>query len=392
VLHDPRTFDKGGPLFDKARLLVGDGLVTSDFGTHRRQRRLIQPAFTSDRLAGYTELMRGVVEADLTAWRAGRTLDLGRAMHALTLRIAARTMFGARLDEAAVARVVAVMPVIMQGVYQRMIIPAGWVHRLPLPVNRRFERARAAMHEVIRDTVRAYRRSGRDHGDVLSILVRDTGGAGLSDEEIHDQVMTLLIGATEPPGDALTWVFHLLAEHPRVERAVHAEVDAVLDGNPATLDHLPALGQVRRVVLEALRCFPPAWLLSRAVTVDTDLAGYPVPRGATVLFSPYQRHHDPAVFADPLRFDPERWRDPPPGAKAALLPFGAGNRKCIGDEVALAELALIVATVATRFRLRPAPGTVARPLARASLSPVRVLMTPRPRRPRRVAPRASGAR
>ncbi|MET7394979.1 cytochrome P450 [Dactylosporangium sp. NPDC005572] len=374
VLNDPRTFDKGGPLFDKARLLVGDGLVSSDFATHRRQRRLVQPAFTTSRLGGYAALMSEQIEAELATWRPGQTFDLARAMHTLTLRVAARTMFGAQLDERAIADVVAAMPMIMRGVYQRMIVPAEWVHRLPLPGNRQFEQARATMHRVIRQTVEAYRRSGVDHGDVLSILVRADTDAPLRDEEIHDQVMTLLIGGTEPPGDALTWVFHLLAGHPDTERAVHAEVDAVLGGAPAGLSHLPALEEVRRVVLEALRLYPPAWLLSRAATRDTVLAGRPVPRGAIVLFSPYQGHHDPRVFPDPERFDPDRWRSPSPAARSAFLPFGAGNRKCVGDEVALTELAVTVASVASRFRLRPAPGSVVRPQPRASLSAGRVLM------------------
>ncbi|NBM17239.1 cytochrome P450 [Streptomyces sp. GC420] len=380
VLHDPRTFDKGGPLFEKARLLVGDGLVSSDFTTHRRQRLLMQPAFATSRLPGYTRLMAEQVDAALAGWQQGRTLDVGREMHTLTLRVAARTMFGAQLGEQAVAEVVECMPAIMRGVYQRMLVPADWVHRLPLPVNRRFEDARATMHRIIRDTVDSYRRAGRDHGDVLSILVssRDEHGASLGDEEIHDQVMTLLIGATEPPGDALTWVFHLLAQDPEAERALHAEIDDVVRGGSAgsigTAD-LPRLEHTQRVVLEALRLYPPAWLLSRTTTRDTELVGHPVPKGATVLFSPYQLHHDPDVFPDPLRFDPGRWRSAPAAARAALLPFGAGNRKCIGDEVALTELAVVVAAVASRFRLRPVPGTAVRPLARASLGAEGVLMT-----------------
>ncbi|WP_338700410.1 cytochrome P450 [Streptomyces sp. Q6] len=379
VLHDPRTFDKGGPLFEKARLLVGDGLVSSDFVTHRRQRLLMQPAFASARLPAHARPVAEETAATLADWHPGRTVDVGHEMHRLTLRIAARSLFGGQLGERAVAEVVDSMPVIMRGVYQRMLVPAGWAHRLPLPANRRFARARATLHRVIRDTVHAYREAGRDHGDVLSILVssRDDHGDALSDQEIHDQVMTLMIGATEPPGDALTWVFHLLAAHPRIERALHAEIDDATRAHAGPLgpDALPNLELTRRVILETLRRYPPAWLLSRTVTRDTTLGGHRLARGATVLFSPYQLHHDPALFPDPLRFDPDRWLDPSPMSRAALLPFGAGNRKCIGDEVALTELTLVVAAVAARFRLRPVPGTVVRPLARASLGAGRVAMT-----------------
>ncbi|GIJ26733.1 cytochrome P450 [Micromonospora qiuiae] len=386
VLHDPRAFDKGGPLFERARLVVGDGLVSSDYATHRRQRRLVQPAFAANRLAGYAALISAQVEAELASWRAGHPFDVGRAMHALALRVAARTMFGGQLAEPAVASVVAALPVIMRGVYQRMIIPGEFVHRLPVRANRRFEQAQATMRRVISDTLRAHRRSGRDLSDVLSILAGRDGTAALRDDEIHDQVMTMLIGGTEPPGDAMSWVLHLLATHSADERAVQEEVDAVLDGRPVDSDHLPDLVRVRRAVTEAMRLYPPAWLLSRAVTRDTELAGYPVARGTTVLFSPYQRHHDPEIFPDPLRFDPDRWCDPSPAARAALLPFGAGNRKCIGDEMALTELVMTVAAVMSRFRLRPERDSVVRPVARASLSPGRVLMIAEPRRASRSTP------
>ncbi|MER5638814.1 cytochrome P450 [Kitasatospora sp. NPDC002227] len=395
VLHEPRVFDKGGPLFEKARLLVGNGLVSSDFITHRRQRLLLQPAFHAHRLPGYQQLMAGQLDAALDGWRPGQVLDLGHELHALTLRVAARTMFGSGLDERAVAEVVGAMPVIMRGVYQRMILPVEWAHRLPLPANRRFERARATMHRVIRETVQAYRRAGRDHGDVLSILVgaRDEHGAALSGQEIHDQVMTLLIGATEPPGDALTWVFLLLAGHPEAERRVQAEADAVLGGRPATAlaaADLPRLAHTRRVVTEALRRYPPAWLLSRTATADTELAGQRIPRGSTVLFSPYQCQHDPRAFPEPTRFDPDRWLDPSPAARAAWLPFGAGNRQCIGDELAMTELVLAVTAVAARYRLCPAPGAAPRPLARASLGAEGALMTVERRTPR--PPRAAALR
>lgn len=386
VLHDARTFDKGGPLFEKARLLVGDGLVSSDFTTHRRQRLLLQPGFHTARSAGYQQLMTQQLEATLATWRTGQVLDLGHAMHTLTLQVAARTMFGDQLDDRAIGEVVVAMPVIMRGVYQRMILPVDWTHRLPLPANRRFERARATMHRIIGDTVRAYRRGGQDHHDLLSILVhsRDEHGAGLTEDEIHDQVMTLLIGATEPPGDALTWIISLLAAHPEAERAVQAEADRVLGCRPATAltpDDLPHLEHTHRVVQEALRLYPPAWLLTRTTTRDTELAGHLVQKGSTVLFSPYQTQHHPRVFREPQRFVPDRWRDPTAAARLAMLPFGAGNRKCIGDEVALTELVVATAAVAAKFRLRPIAGTPPRPVARASLGADRVLMAVQSRRP-----------
>ncbi|CAM5520933.1 cytochrome P450 [Streptomyces aurantiogriseus] len=386
VLLDPRTFDKGGPLFDAARLLVGNGLVTSGWAEHRIQRRLVQPAFHPGRMASYARVMCEEVDTVVSAWEEGRAVDLNAALHALTIRVTMRTLLSTTMDSRAVAEVQHCLPVIFKGVYRRMIAPIGPLHRLPTPENRRFDRARARLCAIIDETVRARRSAGSEHDDVLSILIGahdDESSKRFTDDEVRDQVMTMLIGGTETTANALGWAFHLLSRHPEAERAVQDEVDRVLGGRllPAFPD-LPELDHTRRVVTEALRLYPPAWILTRTTTAETELAGQPLPPGAIVLFSPYVLGRDPGVFRDPGRFDPDRWLPErvSPALRSAMLPFSAGSRKCIGDAFGMAEATLALAAVSARWQLRPVPGATIRPMPKASLSPGPLLMLPRRRR------------
>jgi cytochrome P450 len=385
VLLDPRTFDKGGPLFDAARLLVGNGLVTSGWAEHRIQRRLVQPAFHPSRMAPYAGVMCEEIGAALAVWEADRAFDLNAALHALTIRVTMRTLFSTTIGSRAVAEVQHCLPVILRGVYKRMVAPIGLLHKFPTPGNRRFDQARARLRTVIDETVQARRSAGSDNEDLLSILIGaqdEESGKRFTDDEIRDQVMTLLIGGTETTASTLAWAFHLLGQHPEVEQELQGEVDRVLGGRPlpAFLD-LPALDYTRRVVTEALRLYPPAWALTRTATVETELAGRPLAPGAIVLFSPYVLGRDPHVFPDPERFDPDRWL---PGRvssaqRGAMVPFSAGSRKCIGDSFGMAEATLALAAVSARWQLRPVPGTAIRPKPRAALNTGPLLMLPQQR-------------
>ncbi|MFF4344331.1 cytochrome P450 [Kitasatospora sp. NPDC001540] len=386
VLTDSRTFDKGGPLFEKARLLVGNGLVSSEWEPHRRQRRLLQPAFHPSRVPGYIALMGEEIEEELASWRPGKALDVSEVMHGLTLKITARTMFATTADRRAIDEVAYCMPVIMRGVYKRMIAPLGLQERLPTAHNRDFEQVRVRMRTLIRETLERYRAQGsEDTGDLMSILVNardEQTGAGLSDEEIHDQVMTLLIGGTETTGNTMAWAFHLLATHPEVEERLHAELDTVLQGRTPGFADLHSLPYTGRVLTETLRLYPPAWLLTRTVTRDTELAGRPLAKGSIVLYSPYALGHNRSVYRDPERFDPDRWL---PERAAELprnvnLPFGGGSRKCIGDSLGLAETTITLAGIASRWRLRAVPGVRAgTAVPRASLGTGPLPMLPEPR-------------
>ncbi|WP_327327747.1 cytochrome P450 [Streptomyces sp. NBC_01210] len=385
VLLDPRTYDKGGPLFDKVRPLVGNGLFTSAWAEHRLQRRLVQPAFHSSRTASYAAVMCEEIESMLDSWEEGRDIDLGAALHALTVRVTTRTLFSTTIGGRAVADVQHCLPVILRGIYRRMTSPVGLLERLPTPENRRFEEARRRLRAVIDETIQGCRRSGAENGDLLSILVgaRDEeSGEGFTDEDIRDQVMTLLIAGTETTASVLAWALHLLSRHPEVEKQLHDEADRILAGRLPAFADLPALDYARRAVTETLRLYPPAWLLSRTATVRTELAGEQLKPGAIVLYSPYVLGRNPDLFPDPGRFDPDRWL-PERAASVphgAMVPFGAGSRKCIGDAFGLAEATLALAAISTRWQLRPVPGTTIRPKPEAALGTGPLCMLPQPRR------------
>ncbi|WP_260867268.1 cytochrome P450 [Streptomyces sp. SAJ15] len=393
VFRDARTYDKGGPLFDKVRPIIGNGLASSPWEDHQRQRRLLQQAFQPDRMPGYAAVMGEEIDAVLRRWRPGRILDVGAALYELTTRITVRAMFRGRVEDDAVAELRRCLPVITRGVFTRTILPVDALHRLPTPANRRFDRALARLRRVIDRTIAGYGTTGGpgqgtaggpgkgttgagEGGgeDLMSLLIdaedEETGGR-MSRREVHDQVMTLLLGGVETTANLVAWTFHVLGGEAGVEARLHAEVDEVLCGRPPGLADLPELEYTRRVLTEVLRQYPPFWLLNRITTREVELAGRRLPAGSTLVISPYALGRDPAVFPDPDRFDPDRWLP----ARAASLPrgagfpFGGGARRCIGDRFGMTEALLVLATVAARWRLRPAGGSPVRPTPMITLSP-----------------------
>ncbi|WP_258053909.1 cytochrome P450 [Streptomyces sp. Ru72] len=277
-------------------------------------------------------------------------------------------------------------------------MPLAPLFRLPTPANRRYRRAFDRLHAIV-DSVIDDRRLGRPRDDLLGSLLeaeRGHGGAGVTGREIHDQLITLLLTGVESTAMCLGSLFALLPRHPEVERRLHGEVDEVLaEGRPPGSEELRRLVYTRGVVTETLRVYPPGWLFTRTTTKETDLAGVRLPEGATVLYSPYVLHHDPASFPDPDRFLPERWLSGQPAAvrNGALLPFAAGSRKCVGDAFAMAEATLAVATVARRWRLRPLPGHVeqARPAATLGPRELQMICEPRSQTPRGKPPAQAAA-
>ncbi|MEU3752696.1 cytochrome P450 [Streptomyces olivoreticuli] len=371
VLLNPRVFDKGG-VFDKARQLLGNSLSVSRGEEHRFQRRLIQPAFHTTKIAAYTNAVADDTRAVTDAWRPGETRDISDAMHALLMRVAARTLFSTGLDDTVIEEARHCLRTVSQGIYKRTVAPLGVMEKLPTPGNRAYDHANSRLREIVAEMIARRRRSDADHGDLLSTLLRaehPETGERLDDRQVLDQVVTFLVAGSETTASTLAFVFHLMGTLPEVEKRVHAEVDEALGGRTPVYDDLPALPYTRNVITEALRLYPPSWMAMRVAAEDTELGGRHIPAGTMILYSAYALHHNPELFPDPEVFDPGRWegeraREVPRGA---LLPFGAGSHKCIGDVLALTETALIVATVAARWRLRPVPGTSLRPEPKATL-------------------------
>ncbi|MEW9553253.1 cytochrome P450 [Nonomuraea sp. NPDC050783] len=366
-----------GRIFDKLEPALGRGIATVSGAEHRRQRRNLQPVFTRERLAGYAGIMRAVAEETTASWRDGQTLAMDEVMNDLALAALTRSLFRLTAHQDTAEAIKRGMRLLTRGLLLRTVLPTAW-ERVPTPGNLRFRRAMARMHRAVGDLVAAYRDSGRDRGDVLSALlaIREEDGTGLSDEEVHAQVMTLALTGIEAPGAALGWVLHEIGRDPEVAGRVHAEIDTVLGGRAPGFDDLPALEYLGRVVSEVLRLRTPLVFMRRTLT-EVRVGRSVIPAHAEVVYSPYLLHHDARWFPDPLRFDPDRWL---PGnveriPKGAYVPFAAGAYQCIGKLFAVTELTLVTAVVCARWRLRPAGHAPVRELATALVRPHRLPMT-----------------
>jgi cytochrome P450 len=368
------SFGKGA-MFEKFRPFVGNGLVNSGGAFHLRQRRLIQPAFHRDRVARYTETMHTAVTTLSESWKPGEIREINEDMQALAVTITGAALFGTELGRPAIAEARRSIPVVIRHGMVRALSPEP-VGRLMVRGNQRFDQAVTRMRSVVHEVIDGWRADGRDRGDLLSMLLlaRDPDGAPMTDEQVYDEVVTLLSAGIETTALALAWLFHELARHPEVQRRVHDEVDQVLAGRPVTYDDYAKLTYLRQVITETLRMYP-IWILMRRALEPVELGGVPIPRDTEVTVSPHALHFDPRNFPHPDRFDPDRWAPDRVGdvPRGAFIPFGAGNRMCVGNTFALLEMVVAAATITSRWRL-----ALARPLKVAYTStayPTRLSMT-----------------
>jgi cytochrome P450 len=357
-----------------AKLFLGEGLLTSEGDVHTRQRRLSQPAFHRQRIGGYGADMVARAVAAREAWTAGAVLDLDGEMMRLTLAIVSRTLFG--IDLATAAGEVREDLSVLVSLFPRFSLPFfALIQKLPLPSNARFDRSVRRLDALVNGLIAERRRDGVDRGDLLSMLLlaqdEEGDGGGMSDRQLRDEVMTLLLAGHETTSNALTWTWYLLSQNAEAEARWREELRTVLGGRPPTVEDLPALRYTERVLAESMRLFPPAWGLGRRALRDVPLGGFTVPAGAVVALVPYVIHRDARFWPDPTRFDPERFTD---RAKAerprfAYFPFGGGARSCIGEPFAWMEGMLLLATIGQRWRLRLVPGHPVEPKALITLRP-----------------------
>jgi len=384
------------------RLVLGDGLVTSEGELWRRQRKLAQPAFHRQRLAALAGTMSECVREHLRDWddrvRPTASIDVHAEMMQLTLRIVGRTLFGTDLGRDLGALGPAITTCLHKAnEYAESIVRIPlWV---PTPSNLRFARAKRLLDGIVYDIIEQRRRSARAgaHGDrrddLLGMLMAATDEAGaMSDAQLRDEVMTLFMAGHETIATAMSWTWMLLHQHPEVAARVRDEARDVLGGRTAGLDDLPRLVKTGQVIDEVMRLYPPAWIVERQALADDQLGPWRIPAGTIVAPAPWVMHRHPGLWEDPLRFDPERFA--PERAegrpKHAYLPFGAGPRVCIGNHFALMEAKIILASLIQRFEIEVIrPETIA-------LDP-RVTLRPRGGMPGRLhrldgdAPRARAA-
>jgi cytochrome P450 len=371
-----KRFMKGRGL-QVAKRVLGEGLLTSEGEFHLRQRRLVQPAFHRQRIAHYAEVMVDYAAKTRERWEqwpAGKPLDIAHEMMRLTLVIAGKTLFDADVESEA-SDVGAALTETMS-LFERVTNPfAPLLEKLPLPSNFRFLKAKQKLDEIIYGIINERRRSGEDRGDLLSMLLmaQDTEGDGgvMTDEQVRDEAMTLFLAGHETTANALAWTWHLISQHPAVEAKLHTELDAVLQGRLPTYEDFPRLKYAEMVMAEAMRLYPPAWIIGRRALVDHEIGGYLIPAKSLVLMSQYVVHRDARWFSEPERFDPERWtpeaREARP--KFSYFPFGGGTRVCIGEAFAWTEGVLVIATLAQKWRMKSAPGHAVTPQPMITLRP-----------------------
>jgi cytochrome P450 len=340
----------------RAKLLLGEGMITADGAMHKEQRQAAAPAFHRQRMAAHAEEIVRRAARLREEWSKGEKRDVHREMMTLGLGILGATLLGTELG-GAVHELNDAMADIMD-VYNAIVLLPGIRLLLQIPFTplRKFVHARAKLHEAVERLIAEHRRRGEDDSgtDLLTMLLEAQRAQGWSDEYLRDQVMTVTLAGYETTAIGLTWTWYLLSQNAEAERRMHEEIDRVIEGRLPCYDDLPRLRYTEMVMAEALRLYPPGWAMGRLALHDFELGPYRLPAGTTVLASQYILHRDARFFPDPLRFDPERHT---PEAKAArprgaYCPFGMGPRQCIGESFAWMESVLVLATLAQRWKLR----------------------------------------
>jgi len=370
LVTNARKYSKGRVLRAN-RHVFGEGLLTSEGDFWLRQRRLAQPAFHRARIASYAATMVEYTQRMLNGWRAGEERDAHREMMRLTLQIVGKTLFDADVERDAqeVGKSLELLLEIGANFRRAIFVP----HWLPTPTNLHVKREVAQIEKILYRIIEERRASGRDAGDLLSMLLsaQDEDGSRMTDRQLRDEAITLFLAGHETTASTLSWTWWLLARNPTVEAKLHAELDAVLGDRAPSLDDLPRLAYAGHVITESLRLYPAAWGMARLAVEDHEIAGYPVTKGMGVAMAQWVVHRDPRWYDTPEEFRPDRWENDlwKRLPRFAYFPFGGGPRQCIGNAFALMEATLILATIARKFRLRLVANHPVAPLASITLRP-----------------------
>jgi cytochrome P450 len=365
-----RSFMKGRAL-QEAKRILGNGLLTSEGELHLRQRRLIQPLFHQERVAGFAAEMVRAAERVSERWRDGAEVEMVGEMTELTLAIIGRTLFAADVERDA-RDVGAALTVAMEA-FDRFIVPgAALLERLPLPSTRRFHAAQRRLDTIIQRMIEE-RLADPGRPDLLTMLLEareEDGSGGMTRTQIRDEAMTIFLAGHETTAQALSWTWHLLSANAAAEARLHEELDRVLAGRTPSAADVDRLPYTRAVVAESMRLYPPAWSIARRALVDLELGGYRVERRSIVVTSPWIVHRDRRWWPEPDRFEPARWLAQDSWRpRFAYFPFGGGTRICIGERFAWTEAVLVLATLASRWRATLVPGHPVEPLPRITLRP-----------------------
>jgi len=353
-------------------MYLGNGLLISDGEFWKRQRKLAQPAFHTKRINAYAETMVSYSQQMLNEWQPGQQRDIAQEMMRLTLWIVGKTLFDADLSTSS-GEVAEALEFLLDDVprtAKQIIRLPKWI---PTPTRTRRRQMIEELEGVMLPIIEERRRTQEDHGDLLSMLLlaRDDQGNGMTDQQVRDEALTLVLAGHETTANALTWTFYLLSQNPEVEQKLVAEVDSVLGGDAPTLEDLGKLEYTEMVLKEAMRLYPPAWSFGRQSQEDVQIGEYMIPSKSGIMIVPYAIHRHPDFWEDPERFEPERFTAEAEHArhKYAYLPFGGGPRICIGNAFAMMEAKLIMASIVQRYQLKLVPGHVVEPEPLITLRP-----------------------
>jgi cytochrome P450 len=364
LVENNRNYHKGRGI-QKAKPLLGEGLLTSEDDFWRRQRRLAQPAFHRQQIANLADTMTASTTTLIERWRplaqSGAAVNVAEEMMVLTLDIVTRALFSTALTADEVHEVGESVTPLLRLAITRTQAVFDFVEKLPLPSNRRFERLGAQLDRIVYRIIETRRQRGADHDDLLGMLMSaqdEESGESMTDTQLRDEVMTLFLAGHETTALLLSWTWALLSWHPDVRRRAQAEVDQVLGGRTPTAEDVSRLPYLGMILAETMRLYPPAWAIPRRPLADDEIRGYRIPAGCTVLVSPYVSHRHPDFWQNPEGFDPERFT--PDAAKDrhrfAYFPFGGGPRICIGNNFALMEATLAAAMILQRYEINLLPG------------------------------------
>jgi cytochrome P450 len=378
ILRDQvQKYDKGGPLWDATRSLLGNGLVVSSGDFWLRQRRLMQPQFHRQRLASLTLLMVEAIDEALAAWEtsaaSGQPFNLLTGFNRLTMRVVIKTLFGSTLapevmDEVAQLLTFALDYLLVEG--STNTLPA-W---LPIPGRRRYQKTLARFDEIVYGVIRTSRQGNGPDDHLLGLLLNtidEATGERMDDRQLRDEVATLFLAGYETTSLTLSWALHLLTQHPAAMQKLRAEVDHVLAGRQPNVTDLPNLPYNRMVIQEAMRLRPPSFWLPRTAVADDEIDGYRIPAGHMVVTLTYTQHRHPEFWPDAERFDPERFTAENSAGRHhfAWVPFGAGQRQCIGRDFALMEAQLVLAILMQRYIVTAPAAQTIQPAFTSTLRP-----------------------
>jgi cytochrome P450 len=361
LIVNAHKFVKGRAL-QRAKNLLGEGLLTSEGEFHLRQRRMIQPAFHRQRIAEYAKAMVEYGEKMSAEWSDGDERDIDKEMMRLTLNIVGKTLFSANVESES-DTIGGAMTTLVE-MFNLLLLPFSEIlEKLPLPHSIRFRKAKKTLDEVIYKIIDERRRSGEDKGDLLSMLLlaqdEEGDGKGMTDQQVRDECLTLFLAGHETTANALTWTWFLLSQNAEKEAKFHAELDAVFaDGHAPNTEDYARLKYTESVLAESMRLFPPAWALGRLSTEEHEFGGYKIPKKSLVLVSPFVAHHDARYWENAEQFIPERWQTQSikeAGQKYIYFPFGGGTRRCIGEQFAWTEGVLLLATLGRKWKFRLNP-------------------------------------